>query len=138
MEQAFLRLGAHDVGRHHGYVATDLPAYATIRNPVTQVLSHYWRVKDKLTLEQYVAQRTPRLNLHHAVIDRYFIYEQGLTAIFVQLGYPAVRIDRIGATGADKSFLTPERIELINETFADDIALYRSVLNAHPVNRAPG
>ena len=132
MEEAFLRIGAQDVGRHHGYVAGySEPVYATIREPCDQILSHYWKVRDKWTLEQYLAQRTGRLNLHHAVIGKYFIYEDGLQAIFAQLGYPDVQIDRIGATGADKSFLTPARIELIQQKFSADVALYRSVIDGH-------
>ncbi len=128
-EQAFLRYipAAQDIGRHHGYVECDEPVYATIREPCSQVLSHYWRVKDELGFEQYVKQRTPRLNIHHEIVDRYFIYENGLVSIFEQLGFSGVRLEHIGATHADKVFLTPARIDLINRTFAEDVALYQQV-----------
>jgi len=129
--------GAQNVGRHHGYVACDEPVYATIRDPYTLVLSHYWRVKDKISFEQYVKQRVPRLTgrpLQDVVIDRYFIYEDGLANIFEQLGYPDVQLGHIGATHSDKAFLTSERIDLINRTFPEDVALYQKVTHGRRKN----
>ena len=134
-EQAFLALGADDIGRHHGYTPYDLPVYATIRKPCDQVLSHYWQVRDRWTLEEYIQQRTPRLNIHHEVVDRYFIYEQGLDRIFTELGYPDVTFKRIGGSHADPTFLTPERIDLINRTFAEDNDLYLKALECEHVAR---
>jgi hypothetical protein len=129
-EAAFLRYvpGAQTVGRHHGFVpGYGHPVYATIRNPLHQVLSHYWRVKDRLSLPEYLKQRKPRLNHLHAVVDRYFIYENGLESIFAALGYAGIQLERIGATHAEPEYLTAERTALISKAFPDDIALYESV-----------
>ena len=132
-EQAFLEHvpGSLDVGRHHGYeTGFKEPVYATIRNPHDQLLSHYWKERDKITFEDYLRYRTPRLNIHHAVIDKYFIYENGLSNIFWQMGFPAVPVEHVGVSNVDKSFLTKVRKEMINELFKEDVSLYESVVNA--------
>ena len=126
MERAFLDHvpTAQDVGRHHGYVmGFKEPVYATIRNPADQVLSHWWKRRHEITIEQYIKERTPRLNIHP--VDKYFRYDWGLTEIFRQLGYN-VTVEKIGVSGVDKSYLTKETIKMINKTFAEDYELYQA------------
>jgi len=131
MEAAFLRSvpEAQDVGRHHGYTPVDnLPVYATIRHPCDQVLSHWWKVKRFVSLENYVRVRAPRLNLHQEHIDRYFLYSSGLENIFTQLGWPGVAVEHIGGSKPTGLELRADQVDLINETFAEDLALYREAL----------
>lgn len=135
MEQAFLDHvpNAQDIGRHHGFTDCGLPVYATIRNPVDQVLSHWWKLRTVMPLEQYIELRTPRLNIHHSVIDRYYIYEDGLESIFSALGYPGIKIKRIGGSQPDRDYLTPERVHLIEQAFPDDVDIYMNVLGSRNV-----
>lgn len=131
MERAFLDQvpGAQKIGRHHGYVdGYGLPVYATIRSPADLVLSHWWKAQDRLTLAEYIKQRTPRLNVHHGVIDRYFLYDDGLEQIFADLGYPGVKTERIGGSNPDRTYLTPARVHLINRAFPEDNDLYLNAL----------
>ena len=128
MERAFLEHvpGAQDIGRHHGFTDYGLPVYATIRRPVDQVLSHWWKVRDRMSLEEYIEQRTPRLNIHHEHIQHYFRYEDGLARVFQWLGYPGVKVAQVGESNPGIE-LTPAQVELINQKFADDVALYNGL-----------
>lgn len=130
MEQAFLDHvpGAQKIGRHHGFTPKyGLPVYATTRNPVDLILSHWWKTRDTLTLEQYIERRTPRLHLFADQIDRYFLYDDGLEAIFAQLGYPDVKTEKIGGSDPDRDYFNKAQIHLIKRAFPDDVALYEGV-----------
>ena len=42
---------------------------------------------------------------------------------------PGIQLEHIGATNPPKDLLTQDIIDLINKTFAEDVALYERIVN---------
>jgi hypothetical protein len=140
-ERAFLDHvpGAYRPSNYHHDHPDDLPqglpVYATIRNPYDQVLSWYapWE-KQGFTVVEFLHRSPPgrrwiqkRLNVYDEYVDAYFIYEDGIEQIFKTLGYGIVSVPKVGTSGVDKTRLTQEARELIDEIFEYDVKLYERI-----------
>jgi len=148
MVQALLRMkGAVRSERHHSNydeVPTDLPVYAIIRDPHTQLRSWWYQSSDR-TLHRatfcswirhqsqgfaplyfHANEAQTKLNIYHGLVTKYFLFERGLTAALEYMGSPPPPV-HIGQTNAHTYMLTEEDYATVEELFAEDIKLHKEI-----------
>lgn len=130
----FQGLGYCPAQFHHTNISevhTDLPVFTMLRNPTTQLLSWWWDSRYIWCFEDYIKEHWTGITWNHEdlnpyapIVDKFFIYEHGLEPMFEELGLPQWSIPRVGVSQTEYKYITPEAIDLINERFPKDVALY--------------
>lgn len=131
--------GFHDLGWDVDHVHTwpiknpdNLPVYGVIRDPVAWIWSWYSNWSDRMVFDDWIwatrlhmFQWTNRLNAYAPVIDRYFVYENGLEHIFEHFGLPVPELRTIGQNKRKPG--EPRYIPAMRERFRDEFELYESL-----------
>ena len=128
----------HNDKVHHADPATipnnGLPVHAVLRSPYRQALSWFWPWRDRHeTIRDFLRDAPPgrpwmrkRLNVYDGFVDKYHLYEMGLTRILWNLGAGDVEIPKIGVSGVDLKYLTADAMDAVDEYFPEDVKLYES------------
>jgi len=134
----------------------DVPVYAFIRDPYDYVLTRYYYThqtpesRSRQSLEEWIPQYAEEsygdefgsiMCMYRDYVDRFFLYEDGLEAFFEAVGLSGTEIPTNGALASYQiknglpSFDELENRrhvkELIDQYFAMEVELYRSVKTGH-------
>lgn len=109
-----------------------LPVYSVIRDPYHIIMGAFGRAPD-VQWEHFLATWNPdslgewggRMTPYEGYVDHYFIFEDGLEAMFKRLGLPDTPLGHLGRyeTHFYKP-ISPAGWDVMREKFAEDFARY--------------